>query len=449
MQYHVLARKYRPQRFCDVVGQSAIVTALKNALRFKRVAHAYLFCGTRGTGKTTLARLFSKALNCQALTDDGEPCNQCDSCKAQLSGNALDVLEIDGASNRGIDDIRQLNETVGYAPTSGNHYKIYLIDEVHMLTKEAFNALLKTLEEPPPQVVFFFATTEPHKVPATILSRCQRFQLQRIPIELICEKLASIAKDLEVSAEKEALRLIAEAAEGSLRDAESLLDQIVSGHEGTITAKDACEILGLMPKEAFFKLDEAIRSGDLAYAFQMAHEVSSQGKDLAHFLENLTDHFRHLLVLKLQGPASALLHWPDDTSLRERYCKAAEQLTTTQCLALIDEVIAAETTLRHPRQTLIEALLLRLIRNFHKITPEELIQRLEGLEGKFSTPATPPPVSQKKAPPPAAPKASLPPPPAPKQIPQEPLPRHKSHYDTLLRFAAVELEGTVKLPPKQ
>ena len=185
--YQIIPRKYRPQAFSSIIGQEAIVITLKNAIRLKRLAHAYLFSGSKGTGKTTLARLFAKALNCKHLDQDGEPCNQCPSCLEITSGHSLDVLEIDGASNRGIDDIRQINETIGYAPASGE-YKIYIIDEVHMLTKEAFNALLKTLEEPPPHVKFFFATTEPHKVLPTILSRCQRFDLNRIPEEAMQQK---------------------------------------------------------------------------------------------------------------------------------------------------------------------------------------------------------------------------------------------------------------------
>ena len=210
--YQVIARKYRPQTFADVLGQSPIVTTLKNAIKKNRLAHAYLFCGSRGTGKTTLARVFAKALNCLQPTQDGEPCNQCTSCRGIVSGSSMDVLEIDGASNRGIEDIRQINETVGYATSSGK-YKIYIIDEVHMLTKEAFNALLKTLEEPPAKVLFFFATTEPHKVLPTILSRCQRFNLSRISPQLIVNKLARIAKDLNAVAEEEALHMIATRAE--------------------------------------------------------------------------------------------------------------------------------------------------------------------------------------------------------------------------------------------
>jgi len=221
-KYQVIAVKYRPQSFADVIEQEGVVTTLKNAIRLERIGHAYLFCGSRGTGKTTLARLYAKALNCSNRTSESEPCNRCSSCQEIQSGRSLDVIEIDGASNRGIDDIRNINETVGYAASSGK-YKIYIIDEVHMLTKEAFNALLKTLEEPPPHVLFFFATTEPHKVLPTIISRCQRFDLKRISPEKIIQKLATICTDLDIDMAEEGLRTVAIYAEGSMRDAESLL----------------------------------------------------------------------------------------------------------------------------------------------------------------------------------------------------------------------------------
>ncbi|MEI6243149.1 MAG: DNA polymerase III subunit gamma/tau, partial [Chlamydiota bacterium] len=297
-KYQVLARRYRPQTFRDVVGQEAIITTLKNAIRLQKVSHAYLFSGSRGIGKTTLVRIFAKALNCKNLTKDQEPCNECSSCQEISSSRSLDVIEIDGASNRGIDDIRQINETICYAASSGN-YKIYIIDEVHMLTKEAFNALLKTLEEPPPMSKFFFATTEPHKVLPTIISRCQRFDLARIPQEKIMQKLDFIVQDLQREVQSEALHLIARLSEGSLRDAESLLDQILCYEEGTVTAEMIRKTLGFLPQDYFFYLDQAIQTANTAFAFECAAHIFQSGKHLAYFLEELIEHYRHLLLAKI------------------------------------------------------------------------------------------------------------------------------------------------------
>ena len=325
--YQVLARKYRPQTFSDVLNQEAIIATLKNAIKHKRLAQAYLFCGSRGTGKTTLARILAKALNCQMLTPECEPCNQCTSCKETTTGHSLDVLEIDGASNRGIDDIRQINETVGYAASSGG-YKIYIIDEVHMLTKEAFNALLKTLEEPPPKVKFLFATTEAHKVLPTILSRCQRFNLNRISPELIQNKLRKIAVDQKIEVDDEALRLVATSADGGLRDAESLFDQILAFHNGPISAKTVAAMLGIVENDLFFALDQAGAERNLALAFEISDQVFSQGKDLVHFVESLTEHFRNILVLKLAGKQATYLNLTDDE--KKRY-EASAKLYSQEC----------------------------------------------------------------------------------------------------------------------
>ena len=296
-EYQVLARKLRPQTFHEVVAQSTIVATLKNAIKEGRTAHAYLFSGCRGTGKTTLARLLAKALNCAHLTQEIEPCNLCPSCREIAAGHAIDVLEIDGASHRGIEDIRQINETIGFVPV-GKRFKIYLIDEVHMLTKEAFNALLKTLEEPPGHVKFFFCTTEPHKIPATILSRCQRFNLRRIPADKMVAKLSQIATDCGVSSEKEALEILSEIAEGSLRDALSLLDQTIAFEKGRITVQTVIETLGLPSKEMLFSLAEAGVKNDLTVAFKISNEIFASGKNLSYFLEELISHFRTLLLIK-------------------------------------------------------------------------------------------------------------------------------------------------------
>lgn len=385
--YQVLARRYRPQSFREVLGQDAIVTTLKNAIKRDSLAHAYLFCGARGTGKTTLARVFAKALNCQNPTANLEPCNQCSSCKEiTFGGNSLDVLEIDGASHRGIDDIRRINETVGYATASGK-YKIYIIDEVHMLTKEAFNALLKTLEEPPPKVLFFFATTEPHKVLPTILSRCQRFNLNRIPLAAIMGKLRQISADLNVTIQEEALYLLATRADGGLRDAESLLDQILAFHEGEITAESVAAIFGMMPHDSFFELDRAAKESNLAIVFEISNRVFSEGKDVNHFVESLTEHFRHLLMIKLSGVNASFLSISSHEW--EKYEASAKLYTQEQCITILDFLIEAQ---QHNRfnalgRVALEAILLRILR-IHQLVPIDfLVRRLMELEqsiGKVS-----------------------------------------------------------------
>lgn len=391
MKYIVLARRYRPQFFRDVIGQDAIVTTLKNALRLKRVAHAYLFCGSRGTGKTTLARLFAKALNCHAPHSDLEPCNQCPSCLEILSGQSLDVIEIDGASNRGIDDIRQINETVGYAPSHGT-YKIYMIDEVHMLTKEAFNALLKTLEEPPERVKFFFATTEPHKVLPTIISRCQRFDLQRLSEIHITTKLLAIARDLNRDTTQEALHLIASFAEGSLRDAESLFDQMLCFTDGPLLEHHVRECLGLIPDELFSSLDTAFAKDHLSFAFELVEQLFQMGKDLLHFTEQLIGHYRCLLQAKLLSVDS--LHLPE--KLKERVSASMQIYTSPQLFFILDLLLTSFGSMQKspmPRVSL-EALLLQILRSKQRIPLEVLIRRLSDLEQKLlETPATSPQIS--------------------------------------------------------
>jgi len=491
-EYKVLARKYRPTRFSEVLGQDPVVTTLKNAIKHARLAHAYLFCGSRGTGKTTLARVFAKALNCQNRSADFEPCNACASCKEIASGSSLDVIEIDGASHRGIDDIREINENVGYTTTHGD-YKIYIIDEVHMLTKEAFNALLKTLEEPPEKVKFFFATTEPHKVLPTILSRCQRFNLNRIPADTIVEKLKSITIDQQIETSDDVLQLIAQRAEGGLRDAESILDQMLAFHEGRLTLEAARSILGIMPRESFFELDRAGKENRLSFAFELVHTLFSEGKDLQHFLESLTEHFRTILLVKQLGSDSRFLNLSEQD--QANYLQSAKLYSQQQCFDLMEYLLGMQSNFRNtpsPRIAL-ESILLRVLRSHHRIPVDVLVRRLIELENKIaqSTPeqqsapplatakilpaatetvqvkrVEPPPATIKKTnerplETPAQQQQQTPVPSQPKPKLEEAVPVKKqeekkeitqpqqpvasnSRYDTLLQFAAVELEGSIQ-----
>ena len=375
--YQVLARKYRPQTFSEVVGQETIITTLKNALRFKKIAHAYLFSGSRGTGKTTLARIFAKALNCNNLKDNQEPCNTCPACLEVIHGQSLDVIEIDGASNRGIDDIREINEMVGYVPSHGK-YKIYIIDEVHMLTKEAFNALLKTLEEPPPSAKFFFATTEPHKVLPTIISRCQRFDLGRIAPSGIIKKLEQIAADLSRSVDSEALLKIADLADGSLRDAESLFDQVLCFTEETVSVKNIQEIFGLVSEHHFFDLDFAFLDVRLAFAFEMVDHLFQSGKDLSHFMSQLIDHYRNISLAKIIGESAFI------APVGSKYLPAAQNYTKQQSLYILEYLIQAQNNLQRtlsPR-IFLETTLLHIIRSKNRIPVEVIARRLSELQAK-------------------------------------------------------------------
>ncbi len=293
-----LYRRWRPQRFSEVVGQEYTVQILRNAVAQGRLHHAYLFAGPRGTGKTSVARIFAKAVNCEA-PQDGEPCNECPACRRITKGTALDVIEIDGASNRGIDQIRQLREEVNFVPAE-TRYKVYIIDEVHMLTNEAFNALLKTLEEPPRRVIFIFATTEPHKVPPTVVSRCQAFEFKNIPTELIEGKLREICAAEGIKASERALQLIARRAKGSLRDAEVLLEQLSSYKGGEeIVEEDLLQVLGLPPEELVVQFLRGLLSGEPREALAAVAAVSERGKDLELFLESAVELGRDLALARL------------------------------------------------------------------------------------------------------------------------------------------------------
>src|SRR5947199_630929 len=292
MSYQVIARKYRPQRFSDVVGQEHVTQTLANAIRQSRIAHAYLFCGPRGTGKTTIARIFAKCLNCtdgpKVDFDDKDP-----RCQEIAEGRSLDVFEIDGASNKGVEQVRELRETCKYAPASSK-FKIYIIDEVHMLSTAAFNALLKTLEEPPEHVKFMVATTDPEKVLPTILSRCQRFDLRRIPASLIVQQLTKIAKEEKVTISPEALYAIARGADGGMRDAESTLDQLISFCGDKIEESDVLSMFGLAAQGQILDLSRAVLAGEIETALRELNGLARHGKDLGRLLSDLLSHFRNL-----------------------------------------------------------------------------------------------------------------------------------------------------------
>ena len=341
MSYLVLARKYRPQNFEELVGQAHITELLRKSIESGRIAHAFLFCGPRGIGKTSCARILAKSLNCQ----NGptlKPCGECSACMEIANGNSFDVIEIDGASNRGIDEIRTLRENVKFAPSYGR-YKIYIVDEVHMLTSDAFNALLKTLEEPPEHVKFIFATTEVHKVPATILSRCQRFDFKRIQVEIIMANLQSICIKENLKANEEALFAIAKAAQGSMRDALSVLDQLSALSDKGIDAADVFSMLGMVEIEFLFDLTDALIARSCVKAFDIFNQIIERGKDIKQLGKDLTEHFRHLMIVKVGGVSlSGLIDYP--SGVKQRLAGQAEKITIAGILKAIELFIEAQET---------------------------------------------------------------------------------------------------------
>ena len=336
--YTVFALKWRPKNFDEIIGQDHIVGTLKNAIQKNRLAHAYLFAGPRGVGKTSAARILAKTLNCKE-GPTVTPCQKCSSCIEISQGRSLDVIEIDGASNRGIDEIRTLRENVKFAPAQGK-FKIYIIDEVHMLTTEAFNALLKTLEEPPEFVKFIFATTQPHKVISTILSRCQRLDFRRIPTMEIISQLERIVKDESIEVDKEVLFAIAKSSDGSLRDAESILDQLVSFSRDKISLKDVISVLGLVEQEALFAIADKIIQKDAKAALALLNKLIDDGKDTGVLLTNLIEHFRNLMIAKVTKGDSKLIDLPLD--ICERLLKQSDTFTLEEIFSVFNTLVATQ-----------------------------------------------------------------------------------------------------------
>ena len=347
-QYQSIYRKWRPQFFEDIIGQKHITRTLMNAIKLNRIAHAYIFSGPRGVGKTTTARILAKALNCIEGPAD-HPCNKCNQCLRINSGQSMDVIEIDGASNRGIDEIREPRSKIGFAPAEGK-YKVYIIDEVHMLTNEAFNALLKTLEEPPSQVLFIFATTAPQKVPNTILSRCQCFNFRRISIDEMVEKLKKIIEEEQLDIDLPSLRLIAESATGSMRDAESILDQVIAFGEKKTTYEDVAEILGVIPQNLFFQLTSSIATRDTRAGLVLIDKIVKEGIDLHKFVEDMIIYVHRLSLIKTlskykNNDYSDFLVKEDKTTVD--FDSLAETIDTKKILEIIEELSKIEDKIKY------------------------------------------------------------------------------------------------------
>jgi DNA polymerase-3 subunit gamma/tau len=380
VSYEVFARKYRPQTFDDLVGQAHVSRTLKNAVTQNRLAHAYLFVGPRGIGKTSTARILAKALNC-VKGPTVNPDNTCDNCKEIAAGNSLDVLEIDGASNNGVEQVRELRDNVRYAP-SKSRYKIYIIDEVHMLTAAAFNALLKTLEEPPPHVKFIFATTEPQKVLPTIVSRCQRFDLHRIPAKLIADHLQFIAKKEKITLEAAAGHAIARGAEGGLRDAESMLDQLVAFCGEKISENDVLNVFGFTSEQTVVDLTGKILRGEAAPALDVLYEQCEVGKDMMRLMSDLISYLRDLLVFKAKPDAVAD---EVDPELQKALATQATLIANDRLLDLIDQFAQAEARMKWaPNKKLhFEVAIIKAIQSLGQATLDEVIVKLGELrDGK-------------------------------------------------------------------
>lgn len=381
MSYTALYRKFRPDTFADVKGQDHIVTTLKNQLKANRIGHAYLFTGTRGTGKTTIAKIFAKTVNCENPTEDG-PCGECRSCKAIAAGASMNVIEIDAASNNGVDNIREIVEEVSYSPAEGK-YKVYIIDEVHMLSIGAFNALLKTLEEPPSYVVFILATTEVHKLPITILSRCQRYDFKRISIDTIAARMQELVDAENVQVEDKALRYIAKAADGSLRDALSLLDQCIAFHLGKeLTYDKVLDVLGAVDTEVFSRLLRAVLDRNVLGCIELLEEIVIQGRELTQFVTDFTWYLRNLLLVQSSDNLEDVIDMSSDNLARlkeESQMASMEQIV--RYIRIFSE-LAGQIKYASQKRILVEIALIKLCKPNMETDQESLLDRIRQLEEK-------------------------------------------------------------------
>jgi DNA polymerase-3 subunit gamma/tau len=381
VSYQVLARKWRPQLFEEVIEQKHVVKTLQNAITGNRIAHAFLFTGQRGVGKTSIARILAKALNCKEGPTP-RPCGKCSFCKEITEGNAIDILEIDGASNTGVDDVRGLREDVKYVPARGR-YKIYIIDEVHMLSKSAFNALLKTLEEPPAHVIFMFATTEVHKIPATVLSRCQRFDLRRLSSDMVVKHLAYIASREHITISEQGLRWIAREAEGSMRDAQSILDRVISYAGDKIEDKDIVAVLGLVDRALLMRTSQAIMEKDAKECLDIVSDLFRSGYDINQFYQEFLEHLRNLIVVKISKKPDQLMELSsNECDLLKEQVKDSE-LETLQ--RLFDIWLKAEEEINRSSlpQTVLEMVLLKMVYLKSLLPLDDALAKLDELEKKF------------------------------------------------------------------
>ena len=376
--HKALYRSYRPQNFEDVVGQEHIIRTLKNQIENNNVGHAYLFSGTRGTGKTSTAKIFARAVNCENSINQ-EPCNECEVCRDILNDNVMDVVEIDAASNNSVDDIRELRESVKYSPTKAK-YKVYIIDEVHMLSQGAFNALLKTLEEPPSYVIFILATTEPHKIPATILSRCQRFDFKRVTVKDMTDRMKKICNEENIEVEEKALNLIARNSQGALRDALSILDQCISFSDNKIEYKDAVELLGTVNIEQLFEMAQSIIDQDTKKSLQILNEFVVWGKDIRNLINDLIDHFRNLMVCKVSTELDEIISLPEETiKLLKEQSKIVDVNDLIRILNILSETQDNMKISSNPR-VLAEVTIMKTAQPMFDESKEALIKRIENLE---------------------------------------------------------------------